>query len=345
MYERIEVLEEPIFTFDAFTDTHVGRGSDSVSNLIDAYKDRVFTSPQSKVITNSGDFTDNGSISEYENYFNVNKSYAEVPFITAIGNHEARWNCANGGTQNTNPYEGTCVNNSSVYAQRYLDYNGPFMSGDNNWDGTSLYYDMWIEGYHFVVLNTEKDLKDHAYLSPKQLEWLDETLAIDEEAGRPTFILLHQIIGGTGEYITEDKVGEQEEELKAVLRKHPNGLLLTGHIHSAVDRSDLYARDWGFLYDMASFNAYVGGDMRAQVGYQINVFEDKIQIRPRDYKNDIWLDEYMVEFSLEDSRVEPSDDTYDLDNDVFTPKAGSNQPNEGVENLFDNDTSTIWHTN
>lgn len=85
---------------------------------------------------------------------------------------------------------------------------------------------------------------------------------------KPVFILLHQVLEGTAEYIECDLVGEQDQALKDVLKKHPNGVLLTGHIHSGIDRADIYKRDWGFLYDMPSFKyVYAVGDSHSQLGF------------------------------------------------------------------------------
>ena len=49
----------------------------------------------------------------------------------------------------------------------------------------------WVDGYHFIVLNTEWDIKDRAYISPEQLKWLDKTMAENADPSKP--ILSHFI--------------------------------------------------------------------------------------------------------------------------------------------------------
>ena len=53
-----------------------------------------------------------------------------------------------------------------------------------------LYFDQWIDGYHFITLNTEEDLKDQAYLSDAQISWLDTVLE-GSDPDQPIFIQIH----------------------------------------------------------------------------------------------------------------------------------------------------------
>ncbi|WP_368561068.1 hypothetical protein [Enterococcus faecalis] len=64
-----------------------------------------------------------------------------------------------------------------------------------------LYFDHWVDGYHFIVLNTEMDLKDNAYLSKKQLQWFSEKVKENAEAKKPIFVSIHQTFKGTADQI------------------------------------------------------------------------------------------------------------------------------------------------
>jgi 3',5'-cyclic-AMP phosphodiesterase len=68
--------------------------------------------------------------------------------------------------------------------------------------GTStkrVYYDKWIEGYHFIILGSEHSritnslYADNAILSELQLEWLEQKLQTSPY-GKPIFVFLHQPI-------------------------------------------------------------------------------------------------------------------------------------------------------
>lgn len=348
--DRFNQEGDPILSFNTITDTHIDRGKGEVSNLDNYLKDIRWLNPDSKVIMNSGDFTDKGRVSEYQTHYETlsNNAVAGRKYLTALGNHDVRWLCST-----TNPESGqdrkvgTCYpgdKDANLWKTRYLEYNQEYMGDD--WDGQSVYHKQWVGDYLFLVLNTEKDLKDWAYISQNQLDWLDQSLS-ETDPNKPVFIALHQILGGTAYYEEGDLVGEQDEQLKAVLRKYPHAILFTGHVHSTVDRANVYHGDWGHMMDMASFSyAYTAGaDKRNQISYQVDVYEDKVVIKVRDHASGEWLTNYQKEFWITDPVPrDASDDRYDIDKDLITPSAGSEQPGEPVTNLFDGNESTIWHS-
>ena len=87
-------------------------------------------------------------------------------------------------------------------------------------DGTTdqLYFDTWINNYHFITLNTEKDLKDNAYLSNEQLNWLKDVIKEGAHKDKPIFIQIHQTFTNTADHESLDLIGEQEEALKEILK-------------------------------------------------------------------------------------------------------------------------------
>ncbi|WP_277489665.1 LamG-like jellyroll fold domain-containing protein [Breznakia sp. PF5-3] len=347
---RFEQETDPLMTFNVVTDTHIDRKRGEVDNLDNYLQDLRWLNPDSKVVMNSGDFTDGGSLSEYQTHFNIlSKNAIEGRYyMNTLGNHDVRWLCStNNPESGSDRTVATCPvgdPNADLWRTRYLQFNTPYM-GDE-WNGQSPYHKKWVDGYLFISLSTEKDLKDWAYLSEEQLQWLDDSLS-ESDPNKPAFISLHQILDGTANYEEGDLVGAQDEQLKAVLRKHPHAVLFTGHIHSTVDRADLYHGDWGFMMDMASYSyAYTAGaDKRNQVSYQVEVYDDEVVIRVRDHVSGEWLDQYEKSFWITDPvPADPSDDSYDIDVSKITPTAGTEQSGDPVTNLFDNDDSTIWHS-
>lgn len=55
----------------------------------------------------------------------------------------------------------------------------------------SLCFDRWINGYHFIMLNTSEWGKDDCTFTAENIEWLDEKLSENED-GRPIFVMIHQ---------------------------------------------------------------------------------------------------------------------------------------------------------
>lgn len=206
--------EDGVSCFEVISDTHIPGTNDSNAinqRLIDALDDIKRDYPETSVVLNAGDFAADGYASEMQGYFNIiNRYSSDFPFMTALGNHDVRWKT---GWQ-------------EVY-DRYMSLNKQYMGNTKG----KVYYDKWYDNNHYIILNSEWDIKDRAYLSVDQLNWLDEKLAESDEKGVPSFIVVHQPLANTYENSTEWSVGEQEQALREILRKHDRIFLFTGHIH------------------------------------------------------------------------------------------------------------------
>src|SRR5699024_10208593 len=131
----------------------------------------------------------------------------------------------------------------------------------------------------FITLNTEQDLKDQAYLSDAQISWLADVLE-GSDPDQPVFIQIHQTFQGTADHEELDWIGDESEtKLKAVLSEHPQAVIFTGHVHNGIDLADVFDRDFGHVVDVPSFWYQSYGDPQAQIGYQVNVYEDGVEIR------------------------------------------------------------------
>ncbi|TDW16845.1 3',5'-cyclic AMP phosphodiesterase CpdA [Breznakia blatticola] len=327
-YERFQTTETPAMSFEVISDPHIqgtDRSSKNSANLIDALEDIGYLNPTSSAVLYPGDLTDYGRENEYKGFYDIIENFTPQgteSFVT-LGNHDVRWQPS--GWEEAKA--------------RYLKYNKNIM-GDT--DGR-VYYDKWIDGYHFISLSTESDLKDQATLSAEQLQWLDNKLSENDDPERPQFIIIHQTIKGTYDQADEDVIKESEE-VKAVLRKHKNAVMFTGHIHNGIDLISHVNYGYGTQVDVPSFYYSSFGSKVNQVGYQVNVFDGgQIQIRLRDYKNDTFLDEYEMNFNIDD--VQESASSPDVPTDVCKVTAGSEQStSEDASKLIDDDLTTMWHS-
>ena len=333
------------FSFFVLSDTHVrDESSNAYLYLEDALQDIQELDPGNEALIVSGDLTESGSESEYSAFYGLIDEYAVGQPILIMGNHDVRWQC-NGATSPSDPTIPTCPAGTSTYAERYLSFNGQYM-GDIPED--QLYFDQWIEGYHFIALNTEKDLKDQAYLSEKQLSWLEEKLAEQSDPNRPIFLTIHQSFSDVS-YQTENEeayIGAQEEQLKEILSDYPQTVIMTGHTHPSISFSYLHNNSYGHVVEIPSLN------YSAQIGYQVIVHADHIQLRAYDFANDRYLDQFEKEFKLSDldtdTQTDADFDAFDLDTSSMSVSAGSENASSGREgpasNVLDHDENTIWHT-
>lgn len=307
MAKRMDIVKERFFededtsdiSFQVLSDVHIEGKSENLETVRifkDALQDIRYLDPDSSAIMIPGDFTNGGSEEQYESFFNLIDEYASTDPIVALGNHDVRWLCDSEDRNEAGLRIPTCKVGTSSFADRYLKGNKKYM-GDV--EEGQLYFDKWIDGYHFITLNTEQDLKDQAYLSEEQLDWLEEVIAEDASASKPIFLQIHQTFEGTAEHEELDLIGgESEIRLKEILRKYPQAIIFTGHIHNGIDLLDVYHTDYGFVVDVPCFWYSSYGDDKNQVGYQVDVDGENIRIRLRDYENNTYLDEYEFNFNI-----------------------------------------------
>ena len=304
--------EDGISSFEVISDTHIPGTNDSNAinqRLIDALDDIKRDYPETSVVLNAGDFAADGYASEMQGYFNIINRYAsDFPFMTALGNHDVRWKSG---------YQ-------EVY-DRYMSLNKAYM-GDT--DG-KVYYDQWYDNNHYIVLNSEWDVKDRAYLSMDQLNWLDEKLAESDAKGVPSFIVLHQPLANTYENSTEWSVGEQEHDLREILRKHNRIFLFTGHIHDGEGALEVTQDDCGVQIDVPGLRDNDYDDSRGSLGFHVTVYEDTVRLDLRDYAANSWVANNSWTFNLDDL-TDLSTKVLDVNFDDETANDASGHENNGT---------------
>ena len=97
----------------------------------------------------------------------------DIPITNVLGNHDVRGSSGASDGRKDASYQAAVA----LYTERdKVD---------------SIQFDRWINGYHYIFLNTDKYHKDDCYLSAETIEWLDEKLSENED-GRPIFVMVHQ---------------------------------------------------------------------------------------------------------------------------------------------------------
>ena len=314
-YNEFTGPEDGIMSFEVISDAHISGTNNSASpnqKLIDAMDDIAndYTSGVSAVL-NCGDYSNYASESETQGYFNIIAPYKDqFEILTAMGNHDVRW--LSGGWEEA---EG-----------RYLEYNQDYM-GDTP-DGQS-YFDKWIGGYHFIVLNTQWDTKDRAYLSPEELDWFEETLAENASPDKPIFVVLHQPLYDTYTNSNAWPAGAQDHQIKEILRDYPQAVMFNGHIHDGLGAIEVKQTDYGVMVDVPGMNSNDYGDGRGQLGFHVTVYDGKVRLDLRDYANDEWVSEYTYEFAISEGAY-PEGKTADISFDDETASDSTGNGNDAV---------------
>lgn len=270
-------------TFQVITDTHVTADPDHLynRNFEQALRDIAANAPDSVGIMHAGDVTDHGFPEEYAEYRRIRDRYKEKlpPIYAATGNHDV---------------------GLGVWESRL----GNFLAATGM---PAAYHAHEIEGYPFLFLGTEQGLELFCQLSEEQLEWLDAKLDEAEGAGKPAFVFLHQPLKNTTAGSMEEQRWygvTQDDEVKAILAKHPRAILFTGHGHWEMEAARNFYDGEGTL--PAMFNAasvaylWTDEDLRKEgsQGYYVEVYDDRVLVKGRDFAAGAWVKSGQYEVDL-----------------------------------------------
>ena len=262
--------EEPNFSFAAISDTHVtgfllGHNN---WNYFRALNQIMDVEPAVDLIINNGDITDNGSEKEYRVLNQIEGLIRNLPPVYySIGNHDS--------DKNRSDFE--------QLRTRFLEQTGT----------DEVYYSFVENGCTFIILGNEgavgSDDPDYAYLSETQLEWLDQTLS---EAEGFAFVFVHQPLFETVAATYEVSDLSASDEVKEIVSKYPNTLVISGHTHRSLSGTVALVKDGnaGYLHDGVVCAVWDGvQDTDDSQGLILSVYDDHLLIEGRSFEKDAWL--------------------------------------------------------
>lgn len=290
----IDVLDESSvkLTFAALADPQVSNYMFERERVMHgAGDDLANSSVDIDALLIAGDIAENGLQCEFDT---VASHISDAPvshYIMATGNHDMRLRAYKQSTK------------------RFCN----FTNGLNETAGSDLtidkvHYSYEVNGYTFIVMGTNKTEMEEAYISPEQLEWLDETL--DKASGKkPVFVVLHQILKdthglpltwGSGKNEKAGSVGEQSDDIKAILNKYKNVILITGHMHTGFGQYTYQKVDNFHSINLPSLCIdNKDGDYNGPgIGYMVEVYSDKVVFRARDFDDGCYVPDYDLTIEL-----------------------------------------------
>ncbi len=267
---------EYIMSFAIMSDTHFSStwvNTEFIKALDDAKK----VSEDLSGVYVLGDLSDQGvsitnpSYSDLDNYYDWLDSYEyknakgeKVPFVNILGNHDVRGSSGATDGRKAAAYEAAVA----LYKERE--------------NVESIQFDKWINGYHYIFLNTEQYHKDDCYLSAETITWLDETLSENED-GRPIFVMVHQPLARI--HTLEGATMTFEE----VIERHPSAIVSSGHTHSVFGTASIVQEGKGHYINQPSMKT-------PQIQYyMVEVYEGGVIYKAREVSTQSWiLDSYVV---------------------------------------------------
>lgn len=273
--------------FTVISDGHIeGNNSQRHKNYGEAFCDMASAEEISKALVMVGDNTMNGQGIEEAMLYGLMNKYNKIEnVLMAVGNHEV------------------CRDDTDFekLEKRFIKYNNAFLEHKID----KLYHSQVIDGYHFIILATDRNSGVEQYISDEQFEWLDNELKTASESGNPVFVFNHWPMNDTfSEVWPEGHVGEQSERFYQVLTKYDSRIFLfTGHLHMGIFENDYGIKEDGKItyINVPSFGSENDdGDADVQdtgMGLQVEVYDTQLVVRIRNFVTHQWTD-YEYHFDI-----------------------------------------------
>ena len=275
--------QKPGTEFQVISDIHITQDNAHVHNqhfrLV--LEDISKLSPESIGIFIDGDIADTGNEAEYELMTEMYQAQSGIPpLFLAIGNHDL--------------YNGTMEEKTALFLRYAKKADGTHPSG--------LHYDFYLKGFHFVFLGNDELVRGvDTTLNENTLKWLKNVLEKDRDASRPVFLFIHQSLYDTvaGSLPGQNWNGvHNEDAFRELIYNYPEIIMFNGHSHWTMDseRNGYLREGYPSIFNTAStaylwtsYNIITGENLNGSQGYYIEIYDDMIMIRGRDFANSKWI--------------------------------------------------------
>ncbi len=286
------VADDCNMTVELISDTHVEEKElIRQAFLVAGLKNISRAQAQVDALVVAGDITNYADEPSLAKYYDILKTHSTVPVITAAGNHDIG---------HVGDRDVTDITREEAKAN-FIRYNNEFM-GINAEDN---YYTYEVNGYTFIVLGDEVIDGGHwdgMDISAEQMAFLDSELAKATADGKPAFVVCHWPVDGmNGQEIVYPDSGIEldKNDVKTVMEKYENVIYISGHIHGGI-KSELAAEVAGFAnVEQLNGVTYVSlptfgivnsfGSPWPCAGMQMEVYDDEIVFRPRNFVTNKWF--------------------------------------------------------
>lgn len=246
----------------------------------------------------AGDITNYADEPSLAKYFELIENYSPAPVITIAGNHDIG---------HVGDRDVTDITREEAMAN-FIRYNNNYMGTDFKHN----YFTAEINGYKFITLGDEVIDGGHwdgMDISEEQMAFLDRELAAAN--GEPVFVCCHWPVDGMNgqEIIYPDgEIELEKNDIKSVMEKYENVFYISGHIHGGIKSG--VAADFCEMANVEQVNGvtYVSlptygivnsfGYPWSGTGMQMEVYEDHIIFRPRNFITNKWFTNAVYSIDL-----------------------------------------------
>ncbi len=286
--EPIKPLDEDAkLVFAAFGDTQISNYMFDRYKSFSASMEDLHASERMDAVIVAGDVAENGLAEEYQLVYDGLKGLENCRYIMSAGNHDIR------------------LRSYKQVVSRFTEFSNAL---NNNVDPvTELHFSERVNGYKFIVIGSDKATFEEAYISDEQLEWLDSELAA--ENGKPTFVICHQPLKlthdlpntwGSGTNLVAGSVGDQSDALEEILTSYKNVIFVTGHLHTGFGKASYEQKGDLHMINVPalSIDNKDGEYNGSGLGYIVEVYDDEIIFRARNFETGKWVPDYDETITL-----------------------------------------------
>lgn len=253
--------DDLITSFAVVSDIHVETNNpasyDNFSDVLHGLK----AGEDIDAVIYTGDNVMNGQVTEDFLFYNALKFMRPAKHnLVVVGNHDV----------------GNGEGDYDSLRKKFIANNALFLGNINKTD----YYYKVINGCYMIVLSTEDNSASSFTMTEEQLEWLENVLKEAKEDNAKVFVFSHFPI----RYLRNIA----PDRLAGLLTEYSCELYVHGHIHDHLGRDNFYTSygvDCINLPRVTETTDYDAGD-----GIVVEVYEDEIVVRGRDFISGEWID-------------------------------------------------------
>lgn len=255
--------------FANIADTHLIDNESATINLGNFFQDIKNAKGKFDAVLIAGDLSEYGKISEYNRFFNVFDQFKNTfKLFVTMGNHDVRF---------------LFPRNQKIIMDKVNEYLGIDTQGKS-------YYSYDVNGYTFIVIGTEKRVLEKAHITQAQIDFLDSELSRATKEGKPAFVMCHQAFAfthGLPEVWKTGDMGEQSDDVRAVMEKYKNVFFINGHLHGGIFEKTLEILNKDNNVISLSIPCYRKennfGIRDCGVGYYCEVYDNKVIFTARNF--------------------------------------------------------------
>lgn len=251
-------------------------------------------------VINAGDITNYADEPSLAKYYEIIKKYSPAPFINAAGNHDI----GHAGDRDV-----TDISREQAKAN-FLRYNNEYM-GTNHEDN---YYTYEVNGYKFIVLGDicyDGGHFDAMDLGEEQMAFLDSELASATADGSPAFVVCHWPVDGMNGQETiwpGSGIDLEINDIRSIMEKYNNVFYISGHMHAGIKSTAVDERFGLATVEQNNGVTYISlptygivnmfGDPVSGTGIQMEVYDDCVIFRPRNFILNTWYTNSVYSIDL-----------------------------------------------